>query len=164
MSESYQNTPVGTPSYHQQRSRANSGRLGTPKTEKAPKETYGLAMGQLKSWRDERRTDLANKESTKQGIAVNKVIGFLNAIGKTVLSQQIMITNNYIFFAAMTVRLQSWIRMLKVRNVYWVILMERRAVKYTFFRAWNISHKSDKLYRVSLSIVFANQFVLIYSF
>lgn len=99
------------------------------KVEKVQRETYGLAMGQLKSWRDERQNKMMNKESTKQGIAVNKVIGFLNAI-------------------AMAVRIQSWFRMVRVRNLYWVILAERKSVKYTYLRAWRIQQKSEKMFRV----------------
>ena len=56
--------------------------VSAEKVEKVPRESYGLAMGQLKSWREERKTKLMEKESTKQGIAVGKVIGFLNAIGQ----------------------------------------------------------------------------------
>lgn len=49
---------------------------------KGAKETFGLDIKQLRHWSEARIQQQLNTESAKQEIAVAKVRGFLDAVGK----------------------------------------------------------------------------------
>lgn len=46
------------------------------------KEAYGLNLGMLRKWHREKKDEMLSSEQAKQEIAVSKVRGFLDAVGK----------------------------------------------------------------------------------
>ena len=60
---------------------ASSKRLKTA-TDSNLREVYGLNLGLLRRWQNEKKEQLLSSEAAMQEIAVAKVRGFLDAIGK----------------------------------------------------------------------------------
>lgn len=52
------------------------------KTDRRAKETFGLDIKQLRQWSEIRISQELSTESAKQEIAVSRVRGFLDAVGK----------------------------------------------------------------------------------
>ena len=47
------------------------------------KVVYGLNLGMLRKWQKDKKEELLSSEEAKQEIAVSKVRGFLDAVGKS---------------------------------------------------------------------------------
>jgi hypothetical protein len=56
-----------------------------PNTNANLRSVYGLNLGMLRQWQQEKNEKLLDSENSKQAIAVAKVRGFLDAVGKRYL-------------------------------------------------------------------------------
>lgn len=94
-------------------------RVDMSKFAKPVKADYGLKMSKLRQWNLERTKDLEQKEESLQLLAVSKVRGFMDAV-------------------VVIVRLQSWVRMIKHRNIFLAYRAERAACRKKYFKAWKL--------------------------
>lgn len=101
------------------------------------KETFGLNLHRLRKWKQVMIDKQLSTELAKQQIAVAKVRTFLDAI-------------------TMVVKIQSWWRMVKVRQFFYEYQWHRLQTKYDYFRAWKLYRKSEEMRQFNMFGKFFN--------
>ena len=97
------------------------------KTAPVERSTYGLNLEKLRAWSREVEKQRLDSEAFRQTAALGQMKGFMHAI-------------------LLIVKLQNWWRMLRSKAKFAEWRKERNEVKSTFFRAWRIFYKSERMF------------------
>jgi hypothetical protein len=87
------------------RGSATSPKRGRSRADNDQREVYGLKLGLLRQWENEKKDQLLSSEHALQEIAVAKVRGFLDAIGRRVCWLQLRTSLLNLLFAVSRCRL-----------------------------------------------------------
>ena len=89
-------------------------------------EAYGLDIDTLRSWQIDQSKGVLDMEDTRQEYALARMKGFMMAV-------------------ILIVRIQSWWRMLRIKEKFAAWRAERKAVRRHVFRSWKQYFLSEKM-------------------
>ena len=98
-------------------------------------DEYGVNVGKLQQWVNDRQKKLIEEEETQQEVAIVRMRAFVIQI-------------------KLIVKIQSWYRGLVQRWIFKAWKFEKDMFRFRYLQGWYQFYRSEKLYRVCSTFVY----------